>query len=144
MVSCKEISWGSGCFGPRSILFLLSSFSVSKDKSTGSDHLLTYKRYYNPVTHEIRNVGSSISFAALSTSASTALLTNYTLFGIVGKVNHRAQTIIWPSRFVLNIIRSNSTCIIDMVAMNPTPQSSFTSEKQSNTSCKMMHHGSMF
>jgi len=72
----------------------------SKGKSTGSDHHLTYKRYYNLVCVLKRsNLGWPRPPYHVYHSPhldNPLLATKYTLFGIVAKVNQPAQTIISP------------------------------------------------
>ena len=74
----------------------------SKGKSTGSDHCLSYKRYYNLTCVVMRsNLGwppaphwATITCVTLSIYG--MVVTNYTLFGIVEKGNQLAQTTILP------------------------------------------------
>jgi hypothetical protein len=76
-----------------------------KGKSTGSDHLHAYNRYYNLVCVLRRsNLGlglephwATILCVALSTSSPAGASDQLSLFGVVAKVNQPAQTISMPT-----------------------------------------------
>jgi hypothetical protein len=77
-ISCVVLSTSTSDAASEQLYFV---WDISKDKSTGSDHRLPYKRYYNLVCVLRRLIWgwppaqhwATISFVALSTSASDAV-----------------------------------------------------------------------